>query len=95
MQGQAMQGQAMPEAPHYRSFLLRLWRDPGSEQSAWQGEIEVIQSGDLLSVSSLEEAFSVILHATTLNDELSAGTAGHEDPGKEGSSIDNPPRLCC
>jgi hypothetical protein len=53
----------------YHSFLLRLWREPGAGDGSWRGEVEIIQSGDLIAVSSPEEAFDMILRATTGNDE--------------------------
>ena len=49
--------------PSYRSFLVRLWREPGIVGERWCGEIEFIQSGAVVSVTSLEEAFHLIRHA--------------------------------
>lgn len=46
--------------PSYRSFLVRLWQDPASVEGRWRGEVEHIQSGTLIEISSLAEVFSLI-----------------------------------
>jgi hypothetical protein len=50
--------------PSYRSFLVRLWRDPPEAGGAWRGEVESIQSGELLAVESLEQALAILWRAT-------------------------------
>lgn len=56
----------MLNAPSYCSYLLRLWRVPTPEgKEGWRGEIEEIQSGAVVPVSSLEEAFRVIRRNAT------------------------------
>jgi hypothetical protein len=44
----------------YRSFLVRLWREPPQASGAWRGEVELIQGGQLVTVQSLEEALEFI-----------------------------------
>jgi hypothetical protein len=42
-------------APHYHSFLLRLWREEGvGAPTPWQGEIESIQTGQKRGFSDLK-----------------------------------------
>ena len=42
-------------APQYHSFLLRLWQEEGAgAPTAWQGEIESIQTGRKRGFSDLE-----------------------------------------
>lgn len=53
----------MISAPSYRSFLLRLWREPALAGESWRGEIEYIQSGTVVAITSLEEAFHLIRRA--------------------------------
>ena len=50
----------MIEDPSYRSFMVRLWRAPGGAGSSWHCEVENIQSGNIVEVSSLEEALSLM-----------------------------------
>ena len=47
----------------YRSFLVRLWREQGAADCAWRGEIEAIQSGQLVAVQWLDEALEFIRQA--------------------------------
>ena len=58
----------------YRSFLVRLWREPGAEGDAWRGEVEHIQSGGVVAVVSLEAALRLIRRAVT-GDEQRDGEA--------------------
>ena len=51
------------DTPFYRSFLVRLWREQGAADGAWRGEIEAIQSGQLVTVQSLDEALEFIRQA--------------------------------
>ncbi len=41
----------------YASFLVRLWREPGSEESdrGWRGEVEHIQSRERQAFAGLDE----------------------------------------
>jgi hypothetical protein len=53
------------EPPGYRSYLVRLWREPavgGGEQ--WCGEAEHIQSGRTWRFASLEALAALFLAAT-------------------------------
>ncbi len=59
--------------PLYRSFLVRLWRE-SEECSAWRGEIEHIQTGTVVEVSSLEEALALIRRIVSENNEPPAPT---------------------
>lgn len=61
----------------YRSFLLRLWRERRAEGEIWVGEIELIQSGERVVVSSPREATAIILRETAGTDDapLPAGEA--------------------
>ena len=47
----------------YRSFLVRLWREPPKASGAWRGEVESIQGGQLVTVQSLDEALEFIRRA--------------------------------
>jgi hypothetical protein len=55
----------------YRSFLIRLWREPGVADDPWRGEVEHIQSGVVVAVFSIEEALSLI-QKTAVGDEARA-----------------------
>jgi len=50
--------------PSYRSFLVRLWRDP--PDGPWRGEVESIQSGELVCVGSLEDCIRIMRRAAEL-----------------------------
>lgn len=60
--------------PSYRSFLVRLWREPGAVGDAWRGEVEHIQSGVVIVVASLEEALGVIRRALVGEDKRDGET---------------------
>lgn len=62
----------MIETASYRSFLVRLWREPGVEGDAWRGEVEYIQSGMVVAVASLEEALDVICQLAHGSENCSA-----------------------
>jgi len=47
----------------YCSFLVRLWHEPPEAGGAWRGEVESIQSGQLVTVQSLDEALEIIRQA--------------------------------
>ena len=49
--------------PSYRSFLVRLWRDSPEAVGVWRGEVESIQSGQLVTVRLLDEALEFIRQA--------------------------------
>jgi hypothetical protein len=51
------------DTPFYRSFLVRLWRDPPEASGAWRGEVESIQGGQLVTVQSLDEALECLRNA--------------------------------
>ena len=51
------------DTPFYRSFLVRLWREPPKTSGAWRGEVESIQGGQLVAVQSLDEALQFIRQA--------------------------------
>jgi hypothetical protein len=46
--------------PSYRSFMVRLWRAPARTEQLWHCEVEDIQSGEIVEVSSLAEILSLI-----------------------------------
>ncbi len=52
------------EGPSYKSFLIRLWREPASEQpeqtAHWHGELEHIQNGHRWTFDSLDHLFDLI-----------------------------------
>lgn len=50
----------MFDHPSYRSFVVRLWHKPGASKSAWRGEVEAIQSGRMVEVSSLQEVLRLL-----------------------------------
>ena len=52
----------MADSVAYASFMIRMWRDPvvapdgetGGEEVAWVGEVESVQSGQVLPFRGLE-----------------------------------------
>ncbi len=60
----------------YRSFLVRLWREPGATGDVWRGEVEHIQGGAVVAVVSLEAVFDLIRRAVAGDEErdLDPGT---------------------
>ncbi|MBA3943925.1 MAG: hypothetical protein H0X37_05110 [Herpetosiphonaceae bacterium] len=61
------------DEPSYHSFLLRLWREPQLAGNGWHGEIESIQTGSIIAVSSLKDAFRVIQQTVDANEEQQDG----------------------
>ena len=57
----------------YRSFLIRLWREPRGADAPWRGEVEHIQSGVVVAVFSIEEALSLIRQAAAGNEACPNG----------------------
>ncbi len=51
------------DRPSSRSFLVRLWHEPAEAGNAWHGEVESIQSGDVVAVPSLDAALERIQQA--------------------------------
>lgn len=49
--------------PSYRSFLVRLWREPSKAGGKWRGEVESIQSGEIMLVDSLDQALVLLRRA--------------------------------
>jgi hypothetical protein len=70
----------MMEDPSYHSFLVRLWHEPGDADAAWRGEVEHIQSGAIVTVSSLEEALSLLRRSAAAADEPGRGGNSHPGP---------------
>lgn len=64
----------MIDDPSYRSFLVRLWREPEAVEDTWRGEVEHIQSGVIVAVSLIEEVFSLI-RRTAVGDEERRGAS--------------------
>ncbi len=64
----------------YRSFLVRLWHKPGAAGSAWQTEIEHIQSGAVVVVYSLAEALSHIQDMAARDEERRGDNGCHVFP---------------
>ncbi|MFN8485231.1 MAG: hypothetical protein U0768_19510 [Anaerolineae bacterium] len=58
----------------YRSFLVRLWREPGTEDDGWRGEVEHIQGGAVVAAASIEAVFDLIRRATARNEENDGDT---------------------
>jgi hypothetical protein len=71
------------EDPSYRSFVVRLWRASGRTEPSWHCEVEHIQSGNIVEVSSLEEAFSLI--GNTANRDIEEQFSTY----KEASDVSN------
>lgn len=46
--------------PSYHSFMVRLWRVSERAEELWRCEVEDIQSGEIVELSSLEEVYSLI-----------------------------------
>lgn len=59
--------------PSYRSFLVRLWRDPPETGGGWRGEVESIQSGEIVTVDSLEQILAILQQVAGLPTEPSHG----------------------
>jgi hypothetical protein len=72
----------MMDDPSYHSFLVRLWRVPGEADGPWRGEVESIQSGAIIAISSLEEAFSLIRQTADGDEEhrFARGSHPHVTP---------------
>ncbi len=70
----------MMDDPSYRSFLVRLWREPGTAGDTWRGEVEHIQSGAVVAVSSLEEAFSLMQRTAAGDEEHREDSRSHPYP---------------
>ena len=51
------------DTPFYRSFLVRLWREPPKASGTWRGEVESIQGGQLVAAQSLDAALEFIRQA--------------------------------
>ena len=66
------------DTPFYRSFLVRLWREQGAASGAWRGEIESIQSGQLVTVQSLDEVLEFIRQAAGNSQPLAEPTCTSE-----------------
>lgn len=62
----------MDPPPSYRSFLVRIWRDSPEAGGSWHGEVELIQSGEVVAVDSLEQALAIMRRAAGLPAEPSA-----------------------
>ena len=59
------------EEPHYRSYLLRLWRAsddaeprPAVETAAWRASIESVPTGERRDFASLDELFDFVREQT-------------------------------
>lgn len=67
------------DTPAYRSFLVRLWREPAAT-GAWRGEVESIQSGQLVTAESLDSTLEIIRQAVGTS-QLPAAPTRESDPG--------------
>lgn len=50
-----------------RSYLLRLWRNEGTESTDWRASLEILGNGERIGFSSLEELFTYLMDQTTTN----------------------------
>ena len=61
----------LQEEPHYRSYLLRLWRAsadaeprPAGEKVAWRASLESVHTGERRNFASLDELFDFLREQT-------------------------------
>jgi hypothetical protein len=75
------------DSPSYRSFLVRLWRDPVAVD-VWQGEVESIQSGQVMTAESLDTLLEVIRQAAGISQPPASPTSepDHESTATEGAT---------
>ena len=76
------------DSPSYRSFLVRLWREP-SAAGAWHGEVESIQSGQILPVETLDDVLVLIRQAvgTSQPPALPASESDRASPRDGGANL--------
>lgn len=58
MDGNSPSQQAPPNGPHYRAYLVRLWRD--DVQEPWRASAQSVQSGELIRFATLHELFAFL-----------------------------------
>jgi hypothetical protein len=56
--------------PHYRAYLVRLWRDDAQEP--WRASAQSVQSGELVRFATLQELFAFLeMHTPSHTDGCS------------------------
>jgi hypothetical protein len=72
------------EFADYRSYLVRIWREPKQGQSAttsdWHGTIEHLQSGRRWTFATLEEMMDLWRGSPVLDDLACAGKESEQAP---------------
>jgi hypothetical protein len=68
----------MVQKRRYRSYLLRLWQEGGSEGALWRASLERPESGERLSFASLGDLFAF------LEEETGSGGQGSQVQAEEG-----------
>ena len=76
------------DTPYYRSFLVRLWREQGTGDGAWRGEVESIQSGQTVTAESLDTTLEIIRQAIGNSQSPAVPTPGLDQglPATEGAN---------
>jgi hypothetical protein len=67
------------DPPYYLSFLLRLWRVSGKEQTVWRASLEDPATGEQQAFASLDDLFGFLRRETAElsdvgDDEAAMGT---------------------
>lgn len=62
---------AQSRAGQRRSYLLRLWRSNGPEETGWQASLEDPHTGERIGFANLEHLFTYLI-------ELTKGQAKHD-----------------
>lgn len=79
----------MMDDPSYRSFMVRLWQEPATSEALWRGEVESIQSGRVVTVSSLEEVLCLIRHtAADAAGQQSLFASSHAGSTQDGETVE-------
>ncbi|CAA9278287.1 MAG: hypothetical protein AVDCRST_MAG26-3194 [uncultured Chloroflexia bacterium] len=75
------------DSPSYRSFLVRLWREPAAT-GPWRGEVESIQSGQTVTAESLDTTLEIIRQAIANSQSPAVPTPGSDRglPATEGAT---------
>ncbi len=59
----------------YRSFLVRLWCESPASGGTWRGEFESIQSGQVVTVRSLDELLAFLRQAVEQSQPPASGAS--------------------
>jgi len=77
-----IQGQKEAAEPReYAAYLLRLWRERGSQTTGWRASLQDPHSGERVGFSSLERLFDFLRRETGSPPERSESMAGSDNSG--------------